>query len=66
MFNKSENGFATFDDTDDDMIHIRLNDDVDTYKYVCIFNFQPVEAGHEHNFIPTDVNTFPVKRENGK
>jgi len=25
----------------------------------------PVEAGHEHNFIPTDVNTFPVKRENG-
>ena len=28
--------------------------------------FQPVEAGHEHNFIPTDVNTFPVKRENGK
>jgi transcription factor AP-2 len=26
---------------------------------------QPVEAGHEHNFIGADVNTFPVKRENG-
>ena len=31
-----------------------------------LFCFQPVEAGHEHNFIAADVNTFPVKRENGK
>ena len=30
------------------------------------FYFQPVEAGHEHNFIAADVNTFPVKRENCK
>ena len=42
MFNKSENGFATFDDTDDDMIHIRLNDDVDINMFVCLI-FSPLK-----------------------
>ena len=36
------------------------------YDLCSLFCFQPVEAGHEHNFIAADVNSFPVKRENGK
>ena len=31
-----------------------------------VFSFQPVETGPDHNFITADVNSFPVKRENGK
>ena len=42
MFNKSENGFATFDDTDDDMIHIHLNDDVDINMFVYLI-FSPLK-----------------------